>query len=257
MTGYPNLILAGGLLFAACVTTTAGNESKKKKETVVTNNYITIPIEPFPVAVSTNSHAFEINPQAFPNTDFSLSLEQFQADGSVGFVVGTASATGGFYSEIVDFKRYFTCPVPLDGTNGTTDYAYLQIGLAYRAKIDFKLLSGSINAGFSGFTAGVSASNIDGNISFSLYGVTNITAQSSVPMPSEVTPDKIEEYFQSLAIVKNVVYQPDVPQVIAVNPAGHTVSQVLDTYYQILRSNGVTVAKSPSGSYSTLIIQKP
>jgi hypothetical protein len=219
-----------------------------------TNVYrITIPIEPLPLN-PTNGNLSVFTDTNYPNTEFILSLNQFDASGNVQYGVGSANIQGDTYEEVVDFKKYFVSPIPLDNADGSTDYAFLHVGMAYRAKIQFVLLNGSINAGFSGITASATASNITGNISFSLFGLDSSTAQSSIPMPSAITPDKIEEYFQSLAIVKNVVNAggiPIRPQIIAINPNGHTINEVINAYYQ----KSLTIQTNSQGAFMGIKFQ--
>ena len=177
----------------------------------------------------------------YPNIDFDISLRSFDSSGGVNYAAIGLNAGVSNYEQIVDFKKYRV--VAFQMSDGKV--ALLHIGMAYRAKMTFQIVNSTLTASLGLFGANIGVSNMVGNMSFGLYGLKSSQALSSIPTPSAITPDKIEEYFQSLAIVKNVVLgnsngsnDPSIdPQIISINPNGHQLDQVLTEYYQS-KANG-------------------
>ncbi len=227
------------LICAGCCCPKVSNSGTATQGTNTAEKYLTIPIEPVPFAQTINAQLGT----NYPNVDFTMVLQSFDVNGNAHYATIGANIDANNFNEIIDFKQYGVAVVSMP----SGPPAFLHVGMAYRAVLSYAGVNASASGSIGVVGFGTAVSNVQGQISFHLYGLKNQQALASVPAPSAATPDKIEEYFQSLAIVKNLGIgntagsndsQID-PQVVAVNPNGHTLDEVMERIYEMKSTNAI------------------
>lgn len=208
--------------------------------------YVYIPIEPIPylnTVASTSEQKNKLLSQ-LPNERSRISLAKIEANGSIGYGVGTASAAGASYRFALDSIKYRVVPLKVETTGPDenvqdTKYAFLIVGIGTRLSIAFDTKKGKFNlSSLFAISAAAEAEKIVGTIDAQTIGYSSQTASSLIPLPDELSYARTNDYLRSLAVIKGLVYQTDnekltiQPQILALDPRGIDLDIILDYLYK-------------------------
>lgn len=152
-----------------------------------------------------------------PNEAVNVTVKQYNANGTSEYSPASVSAGVGNYTVVMDYTKFSAQKVYAE-EGGC--YGYAKVGIGLRITLTIETKKEGLNLG-NLFGIGIAAEQkqLSGTLSMEILGMEGKEITSLVALPSEISPNSIQNALQAMASIKSQIYVPDTklyPQIIAI-----------------------------------------
>lgn len=210
------ILLFLALLFLFGCSSVLHNNTLGDPKTAQTYGYQ--PLDPLPVAIAhkdsiTNKDVLN----ALPDETMRIAIGQFNVDGGISFGISNIGVKGSNYLITLDYIKFTTNSIGVtfkDSLYILNDrnpdlFIPVYIGVGLRLTANISVIKGSVDLGdLFALGAAASAGKITGTLVLQTLGISGESISATIPFPSEINSNSIQNAILSLGAIKAKIYDP-------------------------------------------------
>lgn len=205
------------------------------------------PLDPLPVEIKYDSlYNNSIVLRALPDETMRIAIGQINTEGGISYGISNIGYKGNSYIITLDYIKFTTNSIGV--TFQDTTYmlnaknpellvpVYIGVGLRFTANISVN--KGSVNLGdLFAIGAAASAERITGTLIVQTLGISGEGVSATIPFPSEINNNSIQNAILSLGAIKAKIYDPNTsisPRIVGVYNTLGGGSKTINTFISSL-----------------------